>query len=231
MPRRDAFTDLRTTQDTSELDKNASKNVMNENRQPLDLIPTAGVRKKRSRNWERAHRNETATYRGIPQPVLELIMEISQSLSVPRDEVVRVFLEYGISQYRAEQLKIYAYPKAQRMTLFPDHGQTAQIIVREKIDNNLWLKDAFPIPGKKNSISKRKKHKNNQQAKPQWEMRVTFRIPSLLKEEVRTIAREHTVPVGEIVSFFILHGSKAFHDGRLLLQPSPKMIGKTLFQE
>ena len=231
MPRRDAFTDLRIPQEESAVDENSSMSMTNLTKQPLDLIPTAEFRKKRARNWERAHRSETATYRGVPQHVLDLIMEIAERLSVPRDEVVRAFLEYAVSQYCAEELKIYAYPKAQRMTLFPDRGQTTQIIVSEKIENNLWLKDAFPIPEKMNSVSKRKKHKNDQQAKPHWQMRVTLRMPSLLKEEVRTIACEHTVPVGEIVSFFILHGSKAFHEGRLLLHPSPKMIGKTLFQE
>jgi len=61
--------------------------------QPLDLIPTANFRKKRTRKWENAHRAETVTYRGVPRQVVEWIVEISQSLSVPRDEVVRAFLD------------------------------------------------------------------------------------------------------------------------------------------
>jgi hypothetical protein len=53
----------------------------------------------------------------------------------------------------------------------------------------------------------------------------------LLKEEVRSIAREHTLPVGEVVCFFVMEGSKAYYNGILVLQPSPKTIGKTLFLE
>jgi hypothetical protein len=199
--------------------------------QPVDLIPTADFRKKRSRKWENAHRSETVTYRGVPRQTVEWIVEISQSLSVPRDEVVRAFLEYGVALYRSGQLTLFAYPKAQRMTLFPADSKPNPIAPTTIAGNHSWLKDAFPLPDKKASGAKKKKVKKSQEGLPDWEMRVTYRIPITLKEEIRLISEEHTLPVGEVVRFFIELGSKAYQDGSLPLQPSPRLIGKTLFQE
>jgi hypothetical protein len=60
---------------------------------------------------------------------------------------------------------------------------------------------------------------------------VTYRIPVELKEKVRTIAEEHMLPVGEAVRFFIEQSLLAFRNGDLPLQPAPKLVGKTLFQD
>jgi hypothetical protein len=162
---------------------------------------------------------------------VDQIIEIAQRLSVPRDEVVRAFLEYGIKLYRARELNLLAHPKAQRMTLFPEGGQGNTFSASQKKEDQNWLINAFPIPEKKSVAPKKKKSKKDQDTIPQWERRVTFRIPALLKEEVRTIAREHTLPVGEVVWFFVMEGVKALQNGNLQLQPSLKTIGKTLFQE
>jgi hypothetical protein len=236
MPRRDAFSGLRDPMPVADVEKDKQQNIAISPEpklpdQPLDLIPTADFRKKRSRKWENAYRSETVTYRGIPRHAVEWIVEISQSLSVPRDEVVRAFLEYGVALYRSGQLALFVYPKAQRMTLFPENENTSRILPSIATETHSWLKDAFPVPAKKAGGAKKKKDKKNQAEIPHWDMRVTYRIPVLLKEEIRSIAEEHTLPVGEVVWFFIEQGSKAFHDGLLPLQPSPKMIGKTLFQE
>ena len=231
MPRRDAFTGLRDSKKWTDVEDNQQHSSTMLPAQPLDLIPTADFKKKRSREWERNHRSETVTYRGIPRHVVNLIVEIAQSLSVPRDEVVRVFLEYSVSLYRNRQLKLYAFPKAQRMTLFPEGSQGNTVFSSSKSENRNWLTEAFPVPEKKATGTKKKTAKKDQVAIPQWELRVTFRIPALLKEEVRSIAREHTLPVGEIVWFFIIQGSKAFQNGSLILYPQPKTIRKTLFQE
>ena len=162
---------------------------------------------------------------------MELIIKDAQSLSVPRDEVIRAFLEYGARLYRNGEIKLLAYPKAQRMTLYSEGDKGSTILPAQKPTNHKWLVDAFPVPEKKIDGTQKKKSKKDQEAIPQWEIRATFRIPILLKEEVRSIAREHTLPVGEVVCFFVIEGSQAFHNGSLVLQPSPKTIGKTLFLE
>jgi len=231
MARRDAFTSLRDTNPIIEVEEDQQQVTTILQRQPLDLIPTADLRKKRSRKWEQGHRLETVTYRGIPQQIVDLIIKDAQSLSVPRDEVVRAFLEYGARLYRNGEIKLLAYPKAQRMTLYSEGNEGSTIFPAQKPANHKWLADAFPVPEKKAGGTKKKKPRKDQEALPQWEIRATFRIPALLKEEVRSIAREHTLPVGEVVSFFVTEGSQAFRNGSLILQPSPKTIRKTLFLE
>ena len=231
MARRDAFTGLRDPNPMIEVEEDQHQPTKMLQRQPLDLIPTADLRKKRSRKWEQEHRLETATYRRIPRQVVDLIIKDAQSLSVPRDEVFRAYLEYGARLYRNGEIKLLAYPKAQRMTLYSEGDKGSTILPAQKPTNHKWLADAFSVPEKKASGTEKKKSKKDQEAIPQWEIRATFRIPILLKEEVRSIAREHTLPVGEVVCFFVIEGSQAFHNGSLILQPSPKTIGKTLFLE
>lgn len=228
MARRDAFTGLRDPYPLADVEENQQQDSTMLLRQPLDLIPTADLKKNRSRKWEQIHRLETVTYRGIPRRVVDSIIEIARSLSVPRDEVVRAFLEYCVKFYHNGELKLFAYPKAQRMTLYPE-GNT--ILPSQNSTNQNWLTEAFPVPEKKAVGTKKKKNRKDHETIPQWEIRVTFRIPILLKENVRSIASEHTVPVGEVVCFFVMEGSRAFQSGSLILQPSPKTIGKTLFKE
>ena len=231
MARRDAFTGLRDPNPIIEDEEDQKQGSKMVQQQPLDFIPTADLRKKRSRKWEQVHRLETVTYRGIPRQVVDLIIKDAQSLSVPRDEVFRAFLEYGARLYRNGEIKLLVYPKAQRMTLFSEGNEGNPILPVQKPTNHKWLAHAFPVPDKKAGGAKKKNFRKDQKAVPQWEVRATFRIPASLKEEVRSIAREHTLPVGEVVCFFVIEGSQAFHNGSLILQPSPKTIGKTLFLE
>ena len=185
---------------------------------PLDFIPTAEPRKRRERGWEQAHRAEIATYRGIPPETHQALIRIANALGVPVDEVARAFLEYSLGQHEAGQLVLSPYPKAQRMTLFPE-GSQAQVAAASK-----WLQQAFPV---KRTDRKAKKAKSPKK----WEARVTYRIPAELKAEIKQVAGEHYIGVGELVLFLFLDALKAFEEQRLQLQPQPKLIGKTLFQE
>ena len=112
MSRRDAFTGLRDPLPLTDGEENKPHDPTILMRQPLDLIPTADLKKKRSRKWEQIHRFETVTYRGIPRQVVEQIIEIAQSLSVPRDEVVRAFLEYGVKLYRTRKTQSFCVPQS-----------------------------------------------------------------------------------------------------------------------
>jgi hypothetical protein len=236
MPRRDAFSDLREPANLNEEARNIEEVIPNvldskPDRQPLDSIPMAQPRRKRERAWELAHRSETVTYRSVPPEYQQLLVEIAQSLAVPRDEVVRAFLEYGVEEYNTGRLTLFAHPKAQRMTLFPEGGKRPQPIspTSEKKDN--WLNQAFPTQNKKGQGKANKKAKGQPAEIRHWQLRVTYRIPVELKEAIKAIANKHWLPVGEIVVFFIEQALKAFRDGSLLLQPVPKMAGKTLFKD
>jgi hypothetical protein len=228
MARRDvfsAFCDADIVND--EENKDALQSSDHSNRQPLDFIPVAQPRKKRNRDWEKSHQAETVTYRGVPIEIQAWVEKISDSLFVPRDDVVRAFLEYGVDRYKAGQLSLFVYPKAQRMTLYPENRMALVISPTQKTDVNEWLNNAFPTPSKRQNGPGKKQKQNS----VLWKVRVTYRIPVVLKEEIRSIAEEHTLPVGEVVWFFIEFALKAFRDGKLPLQPSPKSIGKTLFQD
>ena len=185
---------------------------------PLDFIPAAEPRKRRERGWEQARRAEIATYRGIPPETHQTLMRIANALGVPVDEVARAFLEYSLGQHQAGQLPLSPFPKAQRMTLFPE-GSQAQVAAASK-----WLQQAFPVRQPDRKMKKGKSPKK-------WEARVTYRIPAELKAEIKQVAGEHFVGVGELVLFFFLHALKAFEEQRLQLQPQPKLTGKTLFQD
>ena len=225
MPRRDAFSMLRSTQtETDAGSDDPNPNISPEVKEnspgirPLDFIPAAEPRKRRERGWEQARRAEIATYRGISPETHQTLVRIANALGVPVDEVARAFLEYGLEQYKAGQLPLSPYPKAQRMTLFPE-GSQVQAAAASK-----WLQQAFPV---KRTDRKTKKAKSPKK----WEARVTYRIPPELKAEIKQVAGEHYVGVGELVLFLFLHALKAFEEQRLRLQPQPKLTGKTLFQE
>ncbi len=146
MPRRDAFSMLRSTQaepaavpDTPNPDDSLKAKDGTPGIRPLDFIPAAEPRKRRERGWEKARRAEIATYRGIPPETHQALIRIANALGVPVDEVARAFLEYGLGQHRAGHLALSPYPKAQRMTLFPE-GSQAQVAAANK-----WLQQAFPV--------------------------------------------------------------------------------------
>ena len=231
MTRRDAFSKLRNpTTEAAEDEEATERQGAHLPSQPLDLIPAAQPRNKRSRNWEKMHRCETVTYRGVPLEYHQLLGRIAGSLCVPRDEVVRAFLEHSLSQNQDGQLTIFAHPKAQRMTLFPEGEiSTAKRAARIQ-ENPEWLSEVFPSPmGKK--PGGRKKTKDAQGSPNRWEARVTYRLPLQLKTEIKAIAVEHTIPVGEVVWFFIEHAIQDYRAGKLVLEPTLKTAGKTIFRE
>jgi hypothetical protein len=222
MPRRDAFSRLRS--ETPDGPANPSTPGIVSGKQdlppairPLDLIPVAEPRKKRERKWEKEHRAEIATYRGIPAETHQILLQLADTLSVPVDEVARALLEYSLYQYRAGSLPLHPYPKSQRMTLFPDGNQ-----VQDLTSNNPWLQQAFAA-----RKPDRKKKKGKEPKK--WESRVTYRLPPELKTEVKEIADSHFVGVGELVLYLFLNALKAVNAQLLRFEVHPKVSGNTLF--
>ncbi len=220
--RRDAFSRLRDS-DSDENDsiQSSSQSVFSvdhlpQPKSPLDFIPSAVPTKKRDRKWERSHQDEVATYRGIIPEVRQALISLAEMIGVPVDDVSRAFLEFGVSNYEAGEIKLTPYPKAQRMTLFPKEG-------RENIDmKKAWLQEAFS-PAKKTG---KKQKKTERKA---WEFRVTYRLPRAVKDDIKQIADRHYVPVGELVLYFFRYSLDAYQSGKLILTPHPKNTGNTLF--
>jgi hypothetical protein len=230
MSRRNAFNNLRNESFPAQNMNQLNGSEIAQGNAPLDFIPTAQPRKKRNRNWEKRHKNEVATYRGISKEIVDMVQRFADVLSVPRDEILRAFLEYGVEQYINGNLKIFAFPKAQHMTLYPTSGQQADKQMQDLRKTNNWLAESYPVAKNGKKITNKKQKQEDTIESHQWQMRVTFRLPPTVKEEVRNIALEHSVPVGEIVCHFVMEASKAYRDGKLVLHPVPKITSKTLFQ-
>jgi hypothetical protein len=221
MPRRDAFSMLRGSSSPARehemtLGVSAASSMEPLVIKPLDFIPAAEPRKKRDRKWEKAHQGQVATYRGVPPEMHQTLLHLAESLGVPVDEVARAFLEFGLAHHKSGHLPIHPYPKAQRMTLYPD--ETAIPDRKSKA----WLKDAFSSarPGKKRNKGSQPKR---------WEARVSYRLPVALKQEVKELAETHTVGVGELVYFLFQFGLSAYENGDLRLDAHVKVSGNTLF--
>ncbi len=146
----------------------------------------------------------------------QTLLHIADSLGVPMDEIARSFLEHSLADHKSGRLPIYPHPTAQRMTLYPD-GKPEAVQ-----PSKAWLRDAFSSqrPGKKSK-------KNNQPKR--WESRVSYRLPVVLKQEVKDFADQHTVGVGELVFFLFQHALSAYENGTLRLEAHPKVSGNTLF--
>jgi hypothetical protein len=236
MPRRDAFSSLRQTDPSAVVPSEPVKKpevetpLITAAKQPLDLISIAVRRTKRNRDWDRSHQSEKATYRGIPKRLQETVSELAASLNVPRDELVRAFLEYSLSDLDSDRLILVAHPKAQRMTLFPtSEASNSSSGKREPYLAASWLDQAFPSSGHGQPSAGKKKPRKDQGKKDRWESRATYRLPVSLREQVKATANEQDVPVGELVLFFLDHGLRAYQTGELRLSPAPRASGKTLF--
>lgn len=236
MPRRDAFSHLRQAEPSPVIPPDPVKQPETGNAipvpatQPLDLIPIASRKPKRNRDWDRAHQPEKVTYRGIPMRLQETISDLAANLNVPRDELVRALLEYSVADLQANRLILVAHPKAQRMTLFPPGDvHECHLGKRERSSAAAWLDQAFPTTGHGQPSPPKKKRGKDQRKKQRWESRATYRLPVRLKEQVKGVADEHDVPVGELVLFFLDRGLGAYQRGDLRSDRTPRASGKTLF--
>ncbi len=228
MARRDAFIGLLKSTENTNLSNEDPFKSSSPGMQTLDLIPAAQLRKKRNRGWEMTRRAETTTYRGVPMEYHRWLTTIAENLSVPRDEVVRKFLEYGIAEYQSGRLLFYTRPKAQRMTLFPKDGKNVKTSTTAT-SQRVWLNQTFPPVNPNAKRACNQKGRDQSSPDPHWKSRVTYRIPVDVKHTIRSIAEEHTLPVGEVVWYFFEQAKKAMQKGKLDLNAAPKFSGQTLF--
>jgi hypothetical protein len=235
MARRDAFGKLRfidgsIEKDVDDRNQRIIPDVIQNPIQPLDLIPSARPRKKRERKWEREHQAEKATFRGIPPEIVQTIGDLATSLDVPRDEVVRAFLEHSLALHEHAKLQLSAHPKAQRMTLFPENdGKKNYLDYQLPGLQAQWLAEVFPSNSRKRHTSKPKNNRKEERTTQTWEYRLTCRLPPSLRVELKKIADDHFIPVGELVLFFLDIAMKDYQDGNFSLNPQPKFSGNTIF--
>ena len=211
-PRRSAFGDW------SQLPSQAAASPVPPPPTPIDLIGVAKP-KERNRQWEKEHRAHS--YRGVPPEIHNQVVGLAGNIQVTTDEIVQVFVQYGLSCLDRGILTISPRPKAQRMTLFPlPNGWGEQAGWSEG--------DGWKPASQETPPSLRKPSRMKQSS---WERVVTYRLSEDADNSVCHIAAQHTLPVGEIVTLFLKHGLESYISGRLKLTPHPKVIKMTLVEE
>lgn len=165
---------------------------------------------KRNRGWEKTHRSYR--YINVPLEVREDVLALAEHLHVSASDVAHVFFEYGFDCVDEGKLQLTAQPNplGRKMTLFPQK----QIGVWEEAE------------GTQRDIPARKKRKveRRQKSVPA----VSYRIPPGIHTDLCSLAEEHVVPVGEVVTIFLRHGVKSYRAGRLKLTPHPVTVKMTL---
>lgn len=168
----------------------------------FESLPVAEPRQ-RDRVWEKKHQDQKVVYRGVDPKAALRVREIAAELNVPTGEVARVLLEYGLDAYSRGDLNLAPRPNPARlrMTLYPsaDTDAPAREIRRST---------------KKKAIREKA-----------WRVITTWRnFSPELKHEIAVLASEKglDVPVGELVSAFLLYALDAYENGDLEFQPVEK---------
>ena len=104
------------------------------------------------------------------------------------------------------------------MTLFPLSKGWGKQAGWSEADG--WNPKSQEIP-----TSPRKTVKTKQSS---WDRVVTYRLSDDADNSIRQIAKQHTLPVGEIVTLFLKHSLESYKNGRLRLNPQPKVVKMTL---
>lgn len=165
---------------------------------------------KRNRQWEKTHR--PYRYVNVPLEVREDVLALAEHLHVPAGDVAHAFFEYGLDRVEEGKLQLNAQPNplGRKMTLFPQK----QVGAWEEADG----------PQRDIPARRKKRVERNQKSVPA----VSYRIPPGIHTDLCSLAEELAVPVGEVVTFFLRHGLKAYRAGRLKLMPHPVIVKMTL---
>ena len=171
----------------------------------------------RDRTWDQ--RNPPKTYRGIFESLHKEMMAIVAQLSLrSRDDLYRAFLEYSLDCYHKGELKLIPVPVGRtQMTLYPKNSES--------------------VPAKPGQGGAGKKRSQKKRAVKT--LRLSFRIPDELDQQLKTIAHGNSdyrkftkprVPVGEVINKFLEYALQAYKDGELDLAPVP-IEDLTLYDE
>lgn len=162
----------------------------------------------RNRQWERAHQDQKATYRGVDPKLAMKVKNIAGELRVPEGEAARAVIEYALRAYERGALDLYPRldPTRMRMTLFPSSDMAR-----------------FADHSRK---SARYKH-----ARGGWRVVTTWRgFPPELKGELSALASDAglNVPIGELITALLRYGLRAYESGLLKFEAIPAAENFTL---
>jgi hypothetical protein len=185
-----------------------------------DSIPTSGSAgywkrpgrraARRNRRWEKEHRSYR--YINVPPEVRAKVLDLAADLLVTADELARALIEYSAECADSGALRPCARPNplGRKMTLFP------------KEEEKRWRasdRAARQIPARREKPGAGKKKMPDA---------VTYRLTEPVHNQICDHAMELDVPLGEVVSLFLRHGLDAYQQGKLELDPQPKVVRMTL---
>jgi hypothetical protein len=185
-----------------------------------DSIPTSGSAgywkrpgrraARRNRRWEREHRSYR--YINVPLEVRARVLDLAAHLLVAADELARALIEYSAECADKGTLRLYTWPNplGRKMTLFPKQEQKRWRVAEGT---------ACEIPARREKPSTGKKKRPGA---------VTYRLPEQVHKQICDHAMELDVPLGEVVTLFLRHGLDAYQQGKLELDPQPKVVKMTL---
>lgn len=179
-------------------------------------------KKQRDRSWEKE--NRSMLFRGVPPKITASIKEIAGDLQVRADDVARAFLEFGLLCYQRGEIH-FKPVFDQRLTLFPKGGsgwgKNAQPGWVEKV----WDCQPPAKPARGKSARSRSETKA-------WAWQVSYRgIPAATQAAIREIRQQHFVPLGEVATYLLGHSLDAYQNGRLALNPQPRLNSEVTFAE
>jgi len=166
---------------------------------------------RRSRRWERQHKEEKVVYRGLDLKLVQQVQRLASNLLVPQGEVARSILEYALRRYEEGFLNLVPRPNPMRirMTLYP----------------------ASPV-SRRNPM--KRKPKTSTQPDSSWRVITTWRnFSPELKRTIAALASDDAmnVPVGELVNALLRYGLQAHRAGLLKLEPVEQATVLTLLGE
>lgn len=175
-------------------------------------------KKQRDRSWEKQEDNRPISYRGVPPRLQAEVRQVATDLQVTVDDVARAFLEFGVLCYRKNEIKIAPTLSRQRLTLFPDQNNCADV------KRPGWYERVLDKPMSKTASGKRGTRKGKEESVKPWKWpKVSYRrLPTELVETIHQLHEAYSVPVGEIVTLFLGHALDAYQSGRLILEPQPR---------
>ena len=181
-------------EDTNEAEKPPLKKP-----EPIDFLPLA-KKKKRKREWEKKYR--AITYRGVSRELNDSLKSVATELQVTLDEVVRAFLECGLTAYHANELRLKPEIKDGKWTLYPSTWGV----------KTGMRKANPPIPIKPKSVKNKQKNVKSRD----WERVRSYRIPDEIHQAVRKLAAELFVPVGNVFCKLTEYAIIEYAAGRLI---------------
>lgn len=166
----------------------------------LGWLPAA-EKSARDRRWEQDH--PAATYRGVPPELHTQLKTIANELEVTLDDVARAFLEFGLWCFDQGELQIEPVLN-QKLTLFPK-GKRG------------WYENG---DASKPSARTKKRRAETPRA---WRFpRVSYRLPTVVREQLDELRQQKHVPIGEVLTLLFSHALADYENGRLVLQPQPR---------